>query len=127
MQASGDELRKKAKEINDMIWGPDRKATRGSVSALKEQLDQSAKFALQKTLSNAWVSPPEKASLIAVLKEQPDAINLFIVDEKTQGKSVEMLKPIFGYKSTKIIESFRETFNLLQQAINEDRETLSGA
>lgn len=127
MHLSSEELARKAKEINDVIFGVERKSTLTAISAIKMQLDESAKFALQKALSQNWVSPTEKNALVEVIKERPDAINIFIVPEPQQEKSVEMLKPIFGYKSGKVLEVFHEAFNALQEAIENDRRTYRGA
>ncbi len=122
MPLSATELSSKAKEINDRIFGPTREAKPDPLSALKVQLDESAKFAMQKALSEHWVSPSERDSFLAVLKERPDAVNLFIVGDDLMHKSIEMLMPIFGYKSARLLGAFRESFNALQEALKQDRQ-----
>ncbi len=121
MQSSSGELAAKAKQINDSIYGPGRDVNPNSLVAIKVQLDESAKFAMQKTLGAQWISPSERDSFLEVLKSSPDAVNLFIVNDDQRPKSVEMIKPIFGYKSAKVLDLFRDSFNALQQAIEKDK------
>ena len=121
MEASASELSGMAREINNRIFGQGRTLRPDALIALKMQLDESAKFALQKTLSSQWISPSERESFLEVLKEQPDAVNLFIVGDAERHRSIEMIKPIFGYKSAKVLDLFRDSFNALQEAIEKDR------
>ncbi|VVC00648.1 Uncharacterised protein [uncultured archaeon] len=122
MGISKHELAAKAKEINDLIFGVDRKMPRKAMDALKQQADESARYALQKAFSMKGVPESEKRAFIEVLKEKPDAINILMVAKEDQQKSVEMIRPIFGARSSIIIGTFRHAYEQLQEAIREDRE-----
>ncbi len=124
MDISREELEKRAKEINDSVFGPDRKQKRKLMDALKEQVNASAKFALGKALSIPGVSPTARAAFLAVLKEQKDAVNILMLPREKQEKAVDMLKPIFGQKSAAFVQAFREAFTQIQSEIQHDRKSL---
>ncbi|HZX20187.1 MAG TPA: hypothetical protein VFF13_04185 [archaeon] len=119
---SRNELLKAAKSINDKIFGRTRKKKVPLNEALKEQINLSAKFALEKTLKYTDVSDMQKRMFVEIIDEQPDAINLLFAGEKSKQQAVEMLTPLFGEKTSELLDYFKETFNALQTEIHLDKK-----
>ncbi|HLC93264.1 MAG TPA: hypothetical protein VJH23_06180 [archaeon] len=126
MQVSQEEYESKAKEINDSIFGADRKKKLKLMEKAKFQVDASAKFALEKALQMKGISQTERNAFISLLKEQKDAINILFVSGEQKEKSVDMLKPIFGYKGSDFIDTFQDVFKKLQVEVQLDMKR-SGA
>ena len=85
---SRNELLKAAKSINDKIFGRTRKKKVPLNEALKEQINLSAKFALEKTLKYTDVSDMQKRMFVEIIDEQPDAINLLFAGEKSKQQAL---------------------------------------
>ncbi|MCR4335051.1 MAG: hypothetical protein NUV57_00760 [archaeon] len=121
-EISREILSKKAKSINDSIFGRTRKKKVKFEDVLKIQVNMSAKFALEKALSIEGIANEAKNSFIEIIKDQPDSINVFLVKDADLSQAIGMLKPLFGDKSREVLETFREVFNQLQEEINLDKE-----
>ena len=122
MKATQQECEAKAAEINDDIFGSDRKRKLKLMETVKMQVDASAKFALEKALSMNGISAAERTAFVELLREQKDAINLLLVDASLRQKSAEMLKPIFGYKSAEFIGAFQDAFRKIQSEVKLDMQ-----
>ncbi len=120
MQIPLEEYEAKAKEINDSIFGSDRKKRLPALKAIKPQVDAAAKFALEKALMMKGISEAERRAFVSLLREQKDAINLLMVGGQNKRKAAEMLAPIFGYKGKDFIETFQGIFKKLQAEIQLD-------
>ncbi|MFH1391919.1 MAG: hypothetical protein ABIH20_06410 [Candidatus Diapherotrites archaeon] len=126
-EISREELSKKAKSINDAIFGRTRKKKIRFDAVLKLQINESAKFALEKALSVDGIALQAKASFIDIIKDQSESINVFLVKDEELGQAIGMLKPLFGEKSKEVLETFREVFNRLQEEINLDKEKFAAS
>ncbi|MAG17871.1 MAG: hypothetical protein CL944_00145 [Candidatus Diapherotrites archaeon] len=124
---SREELSKKAKSINDAVFGRTRKKKVHLNDALKIQVTESAKFALGKALSIDGIAPKAKDSFIDIIKDQPESINVFLVKNEDLGQAIGMLKPLFGDKSKEVLETFRKVFNQLQEEISLDKENFTAS
>ncbi len=120
MTVSQEELEAKAREINDAVLGPDRKESVKLLDAVKKRADLGAKFALEKALNSRGISEAGKKAFVELLREQKDAINILLVSAGQKQKAIEMLKPIFGYKSKEFLENFQDIFKKLQVEISLD-------
>ncbi|MCR4368544.1 MAG: hypothetical protein NUV67_01410 [archaeon] len=128
MAEEGIELiRRKAKQINDQIYGRTRKKKTPLDKALKMQVNESARFALGEALKKTELPRDGKKGFVELLREQPDAINLLLVKEGAEKKSIEMLSPLLGEKTSEFIHNFRVSFNALQKEIAFDRQNFSAS
>lgn len=117
MNVLQEELESKAREINNLVFGRDRKRRRQALEYVKEQADAGAKFALEKALMISGISPTARDAFVGLLREEKDAINILFVSQGLKPKSVELLKPIFGYKSGEFLDAFQDAFKKLQVEI----------
>jgi len=117
----------KAREISKKVFGRTGKKKRAFKDALKEQVDLSAKFALEKALETDGLSMESKRAFVELLKEEKGAISLLMVSKEEEPKAVEMLRPLFGEKSGEFISNFRGAFNRLQEEIALAREKFSAS
>ncbi|MEK6958327.1 MAG: hypothetical protein AABW99_05105 [archaeon] len=122
VSVSAADLRKKAREINDSIFGGDRKGKVALNLAIKKSVEASALFALEKTLSKTRVSEGAKSSFVDIIRGQPDAINLLFASEQNKAQAIEMLKPLFGYKTKQLLGDFQKIFLDLQREIQEEKK-----
>ncbi|MCH7902293.1 hypothetical protein IIC68_00915 [archaeon] len=124
---SREEFSSKAKEINAKIFGRTGKKKRKFKEVLKEQVDEAAKFALEKAFLIDGLSPQSKKAFLEILQEQTDAINILFAEGKGESKAVEMLEPLFKEKTKEFIQTFKNTFNQLQLEINSQKEKYSAS
>ncbi|HLC79150.1 MAG TPA: hypothetical protein VJG83_01850 [archaeon] len=127
MQISSEELVQKARQINDSIYGTERKNKVEIADVIKIHVTEGAKFALEKALGAKGVSLAERSAFVAVLKEQKDAVNILLVGNDQKQKAIDMLKPIFGYKSEEFIDNFQTVFKKIEQEIESDRKKFLSA
>lgn len=109
----------KAKEIRAKVLSstPNRA---NPANAIREFTNESMRYALNMCLGKTWVSTSQKNALLAVFKEQKDAINMLFFTGKDKDKAIQMLKPLFGNNSKKFIDEFQKNFDKMQ------RELLAG-
>lgn len=127
MGIASEELEARAREINDTVFGKDRKLKKNPIYFVKEQSDLCAKFALEKALSMHGISDASKIAFIGLLKEQPDAINLLFADSANKEKAIVMLKPIFGQNAGPFIDAFQTDFGKILKAAQEEMKRLGAA
>ena len=127
MQISSEELVQKARQINDSIYGTESKNKVEIADVIKIHVTEGAKFALEKALGAKGVSLAERSAFVAVLKEQKDAVNILLVGNDQKQKAIDMLKPIFGYKSEEFIDNFQTVFKKIEQEIESDRKKFLSA
>ncbi|PIN85548.1 MAG: hypothetical protein COV47_01585 [Candidatus Diapherotrites archaeon CG11_big_fil_rev_8_21_14_0_20_37_9] len=116
------ELSKKAKEINDNVFGRTRKKKRIMADSVKESINECAKFALEKTLKLPEIRVESRVAFIELLRDQPDMINILLVSDKMKPKAIEMLKPLFGEKSDFFIAEFLDSFSKIHAEVNSERQ-----
>jgi len=124
---SSEELSSKAKEINAKIFGRTGKKKRKFKEVLKEQVDEAARFALEKALLINGIPPESKKAFLEILLEQHDAIIILFADGKQESQAIEMLEPLFKEKTKKFLQTFKNTFNQLQNEINSQKEKYSAS
>ena len=120
MKIPQEEYEKAAKEINDAIFGADRKKKLKFMDSVKLQINAGVKFALEKALSSKAISQTGRNAFVELLREQKDAINILMVDPSMKQKSAEMLKPIFGHKALEFIDNFQDIFGKVQSEVQLD-------
>ena len=122
VSVSREDLEKKAREINNMIFGVDRSKKVKLAEAFNIQADLGTKFALENAFLLRGISDQGKKGFVEILKEQKDAVNLLFAKNEHKEKAISMLKPLFGYKSKEFIETFQDIFERLQKEIEADRD-----
>ena len=75
MAASKESLKNKASEINKIVL--EKKAAKGTAAdALKFEIEESAKFAIEHAFKVRGISVEAKKALLDILKEDKDAIKI---------------------------------------------------
>jgi len=127
MIVTNEELEKKAKELNDKYFGRTRKKKVQIEPTIKAQINDCIKFALEKALKTSGLQESSKKAFVELLKEQKDAINLLLVPEEQEQKSIELLKPLFEDNTKEFLHNFREVFSRIQNELNEEKKNFAAA
>lgn len=115
-------LAEKAKEINDRVFGADRKSSVQIEEGLKQQVNENMRYSLNLALHEQWVSEPQRRAFVDVLKEQKDAIDILFTPKKDKTRAIQIIKPLFGAKSGKFLETFQSHFDRMQKELVKDLE-----
>jgi len=127
MIVTNEELEKKAKELNNKYFGRTRKKKVQIEPTIKAQINDCIKFALEKALKTKGLQESSKKAFVELLEEQKDAINLLLVPEGQEQKSIELLKPLFEDKTKEFLHNFREVFSRIQNELNEEKKNFAAA
>jgi len=127
MIVTNEELERKAKELNDKYFGRTRKKKIQIEPTIKAQINDCVKFALEKALKTPGLQDSSKKAFVELLEEQKDAINLLLVPEEKEQKSIEMLKPLFEDQTKEFLHTFREIFSRLQNELNEEKKNFNAS
>src|SRR3989344_2634965 len=118
VSVSREELEARASEIGRKVSARRAAGKSGFLELVKEEVDESAKFALEKALSMKGISPAQRKAFVELLREEKDIVNLLLVGDKSKAKAAEMLKPLLGFKAGEFIESFQKVFIEIQRELH---------
>jgi len=118
VSVSRKELEEKASEIGRKVSARRASGAAKPLEIIKEEVDESAKFALEKALSMKGISETQRSAFIELLKEEKGLVNILLVSDKSKAKAAEMLKPLLGFKAEEFIDSFQKVFIEIQRELH---------
>ncbi len=123
---NNEELESRAKVINDAIYGRTRKKKVSVSEAVNQHIRESMRFGLEKAFSIEGITKESAEALVQILGEENGSANILFAKEN-KSKAIEMITPLFGVKSSEFLETFQNSFEALQKALEQDAKTLSAS